>query len=376
MLLTGRGDNDSPRTAAGATPPALRQIVGSPTTTGEPTAAAAAATGTSPAVEATQRSGATATGTDEPTVIPADEATASHDEPTEVAATEPSEPEPTPVPLIGDFGPLPPAQIVSGGLSRGLSLDYVLNRSSVSAPQTGTVYKFVWPEYTSDDVATMAASLGIDGAVQASGNGVFRVSGGGKSLSVRTRTIQYSNGNAESATLADDATLIAAAESWLASSALVSTGVGDGHIIGRNDEADLAVVLVQPASPSPLLAAFPSASVTVTGAGVVREANVQWPGDYIPSEYGMRSLSEIWNQVLAGQGAIEADMSDVPGSGTVSATFTVESVGVAYSVGSGSAGEFLMPIMVFSGTAVSDDGTAFPVWVYMSAVQGETSAAG
>jgi hypothetical protein len=31
---------------------------------------------------------------------------------------------------------------------------------------------------------------------------------------------------------------------------------------------------------------------------------------------------------------------------------------------------------VFNGTAVSDDGTAFPMWVYISAVQGETATAG
>ncbi|HRA33252.1 MAG TPA: hypothetical protein PL172_15145, partial [Thermomicrobiales bacterium] len=154
------------------------------------------------------------------------------------------------------------------------------------------------------------------------------------------------------------------------------SGVGGGHIIGRNDGSDLAVVLVQPSNPAPLLAASPSAAITVTGNGAVREANIQWPADYIASEYGMRSLSEVWNQVLAGHGAIEADMSGVPGSGAVTATFTVESVGIAYSVGAGNNGEFLMPIMVFNGTAVSDDGTAFPMWVYISAVQGETATAG
>lgn len=371
MLLTGRGDDRPSQPAAAPTSALLRQIGGSPTAGTEATATApVAVAATAPAVTA---AAGEPTATTEAEV---DEATAAVAAPTEPPPTEPSEPEPTAVPLIGDFGPLPPAQIVSGGLSRGLSLDYVLDRASVSAPETGTVYKFVWPEYVADDVAAMAANLGIDGTVAASGSGSFRVSDAERSLSVRPHAIQYSNASAASATLADDATLIAAAEEWLASSGLVSTDVGGGRIIGRNDESDLAVVLVQPASPSPLLAAFPSASITVTGDGVVREANIQWPADYVASEYGLRSLSEVWNQVLAGRGAIEADLSDVPGEGVVSATFTVESIGLAYSVGSGSAGEFLLPIMVFSGTAVTNDGTAFPAWVYMSAVQGETSAAG
>lgn len=378
MLLSGRGDDEPATAGSSATPAAFRQIGASPTaevttaatqpvTAGAPTATtpSTAPTGTATAAEPT------AAATDEPTTQPV--------EPTEEAATAPpdaAEPEPTAVPLIGDFGALPPAQIVSGGLSRGLSLEYVLDPSTVSAPETATVYKFVWPEYTTDDIAVMATNLGINGEVEAVGSGTFRVSGSDQSLFVRPHAIQYSNAAAVVEPLADDGTLIAAAESWLASSGLVSSDVGGGRITGRNDESDIAVVLVQPASPSPLLAAFPSASITVTGEGVVREANVQWPADYIASEYGMRSLGEVWNQVLAGQGAIEADMSEVPGDGAVSATFTVESVGLAYSVGAGSAGEFLLPIMVFSGTAVSDDGTTFPAWVYMSAVQGETSAAG
>lgn len=379
MLLTGRG-NDEPTTADAATTQApFRQVGASPTAAAGSTATLPSIALATPTVTTAASQPTETTEAGEPTATTASEAAEAAEIPTEPAPTEPAgpaEPEPTAIPLIGDFGALPPAQIVSGGLSRGLSLDYVLDRSAVAAPETGTVYKFIWPDYTADDVAAMAANLGIDGDVQSTGTGAFRVDGTSQSLSVRPRAIQYSDSSATPAVLADDATLISAAEGWLASSALVSTGVGGGQIIGRNDEADLAIVLVQPASPSPLLAAFPSASITVTGDGVVREANVQWPADYIASEYGMRSLSEVWNQVLAGQGAIEADMSGVPGDGAVSATFTVESVGLAYSVGAGSTGEFLLPIMVFSGTAVSDDGTAFPVWVYMSAVQGETSTAG
>ncbi len=374
MLLTGRG-NDAPSQASDpSTSASLRQIGGSPTASLNPTTPQVAIAGaTSTAKVGTPASNdQSAKPTDTASTDPTEETA----EPTQEPATEPSAPEPTVVPLIGDFGALPPAQIVSGGLSRRLSLTYVLDKSSVSAPETGTVFKFIWPDYTVDDVSAMAAQLGVSGEVQSSGNGAFHVSGSGKSLSVRSRVIQYSDSSTASAALANDATLIAAAESWLSSSGLVSSGVGGGHIIGRNDGSDLAVVLVQPSNPAPLLAASPSAAITVTGNGVVREANIQWPADYIASEYGMRSLSEVWNQVLAGHGAIEADMSGVPGSGAVTATFTVESVGIAYSVGAGNNGEFLMPIMVFNGTAVSDDGTAFPMWVYISAVQGETATAG
>lgn len=379
MLLTGRGDDD-PSQSNAATTPSFLEVAGSTASPDVPTATQGLGgtqpTVTMPAAPTVTVPAVAPTSTEE-AVVEEDEPTeGTIQEPTEEIVEEPVDEEPTPEPLIGDFGALPPAQIVSGGLSRGLTLDYVLDRSSVSAPTTGTVYKFIWPEYTADDVATMAANLGVDGDVKVNSSTSYSVVGSSRSLYVRTRSIQYSNSSAATAPLADDGTLIASAESWLASSGLVSTGVGSGQIIGRNDEADIAVVFVQPANPSPLLAAFPSASITVTGAGVVREANIQWPVDYVGSEYGMRSLSEVWNQVVAGQGAIEADMSDLSGAGTVSATFTVESIGIAYSVGSGSEGEFLLPIMVFSGTAVTDDGSAFPVWVYMSAVQGEASAAG
>jgi hypothetical protein len=135
-------------------------------------------------------------------------------------------------------------------------------------------------------------------------------------------------------------------------------------------------VFIKPANPSPLLAAYPSASVTIGPEGNVREANIQWPVDYAASTYGMKSLDEVWNRVVASQGAIEADLADVPGDGPITAALNVTDVGVAYSLASGSQGDYLVPLMVFSGTATSDDGTSFPVSIYISAVQGESSAAG
>ncbi len=83
-------------------------------------------------------------------------------EPTEEPVVE--EPEPTEeAPFVGEFGTLPPVQIVSGGLSRSLDLEYEMAASLSASPSSALVYLLDWPAWTEDDVATIAANLGLDG---------------------------------------------------------------------------------------------------------------------------------------------------------------------------------------------------------------------
>jgi hypothetical protein len=376
VILTGRDGNDDDK--AGLTTAVATQ--GAATTTPSQTTQGVV----SPTTESTSTTAPTETATDiAPTAT--EEATepvptATTEESTEpTATTEPQEEAPTATtePIIGEFGQLPPAQIVSGGPGRPLTLTYDLDRGSVSAPETADVYQLIWPEWTSDEVATIAGNLGIDGTVDSLGGGNFQVMGSSASLHVSADVVQYTNsGKPVAGTLGDDDTLVANAQNWLADNGLVPGNVGSGSVIGRDEGSNVAVVFIKPANPSPLLAAYPSASVTLGPQGNVREANIQWPVDYAASTYGMKSLDEVWNRVLAGQGAVEADLSEVSGSGAVSAAFSVTDVGIAYSLASGGSGDYLVPLMVFSGSATSDDGTSFPVSIYISAVQGESSAAG
>lgn len=315
---------------------------------------------------------------EEPT--PSDEVEDADSEPTEVVV-EGEEPEPEPdddtEPLIGDFGQLPPAQIVSGGLSRNLDFSYELDTSTLGAPQTALVYKLVWPERSMDDAQAMADSLQIGGAVEDLGGGNYQALGDSAELYIAPDVVQYVNlDGSAGGELEDDETLTSYAQDWLSSNGLISTTPGPASVIGRDEDANIAVVLVKPANPSPMLAFFPSASVTLAPGGVVQQANIQWPADYTPSEYGMKSLNEVWNRVVAGEGAVEADLSGVSGSGPVSGSFTVDEIGVGYSVASGSNGDFLVPLMVFYGTGFADTGETFPMSIYVPAVQGEVSAAG
>lgn len=409
LLLTGNDDTGEPTSSTGGSGlPLATGVTGTASTAGQsavatvPSSPQALVPGDStvPSAISTSPAPAQPTATDsipvEPTesnVVVAEEETVGDDEtPTsdepavdESDASEESlgesepdvEPDEDTQELIGEFGKLPPAQIVSGTLSRQLDLTYSLDTAAVSAPQSALVYQLIWPERGVADVQSIADSLGMDASVDDLGGGSFQAIGDATELYVSPDVIQYVNREAEGAgELEDDATIASYAESWLSSNGLVSTSPGAATVMGRDDDAGIAVVFVKPADPSPMFAAFPSASITVTAGGAVQQANIQWPADYASSEYGMKSLNEVWNRVVAGEGAIEANLSDVSGSGVVSGTFTVDEIGVGYSVASGSSGDFLVPLMVFYGTAVADTGESFPMTIYVSAVQGEVSAAG
>ena len=409
LLLTGNNDTDEPGTSAGGSGLSLGTgVTGTASTTGQsavatvPSSPQALVPGSSTVPPSTSTASAPGqpTATDSSPVEPTesgvvideegtvgDDETPTSDEPVvdgnDASEESPGESEPAVEPeedtpeLIGEFGQLPPAQIVSGTLSRQMNLTYSLDTAAVTAPQSALVYQLLWPERSVADVQAIVDSLGMDAAVDDLGGGSFQAIGDAAELYVSPDVIQYVNREVEgTGELEDDATIASYAESWLSSNGLVSTSPGAATVMGRDDDAGIAVVFVKPADPSPMFAAFPSASITVTDGGAVQQANIQWPADYASSEYGMKSLNEVWNRVVAGEGAIEANLSDISGSGVVSGTFTVADIGVGYSVASGSSGDFLVPLMVFYGTGVADTGESFPMTIYVSAVQGEVSAAG
>jgi hypothetical protein len=299
----------------------------------------------------------------------------------ELEATEQSPPDeaPTEEPVIGEFGELPPPQLVSGGLARPLTLQYQLDVSLATAPTSAPVYLLLWPDWSVDGAAALAASLGIDGEVVDQGGGSYQASGSTGDLFIAPGVVQYISGvGPPDGTIDNDGSLIATARQWLLDTGLVGADVGDGSILGRDEASQRAVVAFKPIDPSPMLAFVPSATVTLGPGGVVREANVRWPDNYAVSDYGLRSVDELWNEVLAGEGAIEADLTVVPGEGALTGTLTVHTISIAYSYAGSPAGdEYLVPLMVFSGDArLGEFDLSVPVSIYLPAVFGQAAPRG
>lgn len=378
-VVVGESTSTSPSTASGTTPDATDTLT-------SPSSTATTAVGT--ATSTTEPAESTATTESEPTSTVSDE---TDEEPTptqeDVAAEEPEpteEPideEPEPVeeePFIGEFGTLPPAQIVSGGQSRPLSLDYELAASLSAAPSSAPVYLLDWPAWTETDVATIAANLDLSGEVEG-GPGNYQVFGETGEIYFTGPTIQYVNtGSLPDLALGTDSSVIAAASAWIYANDFISDDLDGGVIIGRDDDAGRAVVLFRPGAVSPILSFVPSATVTVGPGDTVLEANIRWPSDYIASDYGLRSGDALWNKVLAGEAAVEADLSGVGGSGALSGTMTVYDISLAYSyAGSPGSDEFLVPLLVFSGEAtIAETGDVVPVSLYVAAVAGQVTPQG
>jgi hypothetical protein len=389
ILFSGRDDNggDQPGFAVGeaTNPPTATTEAAAPVTTSTNTATTTSVpnTATSTGVPPTATTGvdnptATVSVDDEAEPTPTGDELVEVPDATETPASDDIEPTDEEPPFIGDFGTLPPAQIVSGGLSRTLDLDFEMAASLSSSPSSAPVYLLEWPAWTADDVAMIAANLDLEGEVEG-GPGNYQVFGATSEIFFNGATVQYVyTGSLPDLPLGEDASVIESARSWIYANGFISDDLDGGVVIGRDDDAGRAVVLFKPAQVSPVLSFVPSATVTLGPGGSVVEANIRWPANYVGSDYGLWSGDALWNKVLAGQGSIEADLSSVSGSGALSGTMTVYDISIAYSyAGSPGSDEYLVPLVVFSGEAtLNESGEIVPVSIYVSAIAGQATPQG
>lgn len=378
VLILGGGD-DPPATASELTnATATRTVAIIPpmsSSTPEQSAQAAStlqptATGETQAPETGESADATATPEPAPE-LPEETATPEdggpEDEPTEEPVVEG---EPTVAPPAGDFGTLPPADVPSGGLGRDLVLEFDLAIGEADLPAEATVYHMLWAAHTSESVSALAASLGVSGDVTGS-DGNFRVDGEDGTLAISGQSVQYLyGGKVPPVELEDDATLIAAASDWLLSNRLVLDDLGPGAVIGRDELGARVSVVFYATDPDTLLSVYPSARLTLGPGATILEAYVIWPSGYESSIYGLRSLDDLMGDLYDGRAFVEADLSGVPGNGQVLGSMTITSVALAYSTaGSSAVGQFLTPVVVFSGEAfLSESGQSIPVSLYVPAV--------
>jgi hypothetical protein len=390
LLLSGGDDNDDNDSAALAT----NTSASSPAASGSEMTAEPAESPTDAEPQSTTGTGqivATATaGRVIPTVTPADPPTAAEetsesdateettDDGPEATETTGADDEPTEEPIIGDFGQLPPVQIVSGGLERNVDLTYELDAASFAAPDTATVYEVQWLSWSADEIATIAANIGMDGEVEDLGAGSFQVNGAEAGLYIGPSTtgqsiLQYeSYAEPEDEPLPDNGSLIELGYSFLVDNGILG-GAGDGVVLSRDDDFGVAVVDFKPADPAPILAAYPGATVTFGPGGLVKMADVRWAGDYAASDYGLRSTNALWNDVLAGEASLDADLSELP-DGALTGTFTVTDIGIAYSL---AGADYLAPLVVFYGDAYfADYDVSVPMRIYVQAVAGQDTPSG
>lgn len=291
-------------------------------------------------------------------------------------------PVPTPTVVVGEFGPLPPAEMASGNsASRPLDLEYRLDMSLQLVPKDAEVYQLLPRTWTADQVKSLAQSLGVNGDVVDQGGGSFRASGNG-SLYVSGNLVQYAalqTATPVAGPLPTDDILTQVASQWLLKNQIVGAEAGPGTVVDRNKDTGQALVLVKPVEPKGLLSAVPSAAVTVAANGTVVQATVQWPAGFKRSTYGLRGASDLWNEAQTGRAYVEVDPQQLPpGNDPVNGTVTITSADLAYTTAGNAATQpFLVPLVVFAGQAqIQGVASPVPVKIYVQAVAAQTAPRG
>lgn len=276
---------------------------------------------------------------------------------------------------------LPPADLPTTN-EQGLSfrLESTLTVGFTGISSEAPVYRLVPPDPTAETTAALAERLGINGQVDDRGEGTFVVSGNGD-LFVTPALIQYiSAAPAPEGEPPDDEEAVALARDWLRESCLFPPDLGTGTVVSCTEESARVVVLFRPAEPEPLLAAYPSITVSLGPGGTVLEASSRWASILREERYQLRSAEDAWRQIERGEGYIEVTFEEevFPQGSEVVGTAEYSSIGIAYTTG-GLPGEeqFLEPVFVFTGR-VSPEGSdqSYPARAFVPALADSGSPVG
>jgi hypothetical protein len=310
-----------------------------------------------------------------PPAAPPAEPTATPIPPTPVPPTAtPIPPTPTAIPT-----PVVPAVALPTPGSRPYryALTYTQSANLAGAPVSTNAYAVTWPDYTSADVAALAQSLGLHGAVTAQGGG-YRVSAPEGTLTVVDGLITYTAGGqassqAPAGPLSDDAARTAARR-WLAARGLLPSGADNGTVTHPNPGQTLVSFELQSLT-GPVLGDV-GIAVALDDSGTVRAAGYRWPASATPQPVALRSAASAWADVQAGKGYVVVDWT-MPwqiSQGTVyTGAATVTQVTVGWAVAAAPDGTpYLVPVFVFQGQATLDgQQQPAPFRVFVPAVSGQ-----
>ncbi|MGI8643946.1 MAG: hypothetical protein ACR2LS_07500 [Thermomicrobiales bacterium] len=265
---------------------------------------------------------------------------------------------------------LPPADLPSTneqGYSYELeaSLTADLNRTQEEAP----VYRLVPDDVTADGVAEMASRLDLTGTVQERGDGVYVVSGGGD-LFVTSTIVQYiAPPSSSGGELPSDEDAVLAARDWLQGTGLAPADLGAGELLASARETGRLLVQFAPLEPERLLAAYPSAVVTIGEGGTVVEARLQWPTIERFDLYLLRDSESAWRDVEAGRAYIEAPLegADIEQGSRIEGNVVYDTIDIGYTTSGPPDGvQFLQPIYIFSGQLTLEGSSrSYPVSAYV-----------
>lgn len=268
---------------------------------------------------------------------------------------------------------LPPPDLPSSnqqGYQFEISSASKINLDAV--PREAPVYKLNWKEPSARRTERIAEKLGIDGEVEDRGNGNFEIRGE-QQLFVSPGLVQfYSPDQPNEGELPDDDVAIGLAREWLRTAGLLPNNVDNGTVVNRSDDTHRVTVQFIPLEPANLVAAYPSAVVTVGPGGIVIEASVRWPEIDRFDLYQLRDPKDAWAQVSSGEAFLDIQLPEgvADDKGVVRGSATYSSIEVGYTTAGLPGGDqYLQPVYIFVGRFVPEGSdSSYRVRAFVSAV--------
>ncbi len=241
-----------------------------------------------------------------------------------------------------------------------------------AVPREAPIYKLNWKEPTERRTERIAEKLGIEGEVNDRGNGSFDIQGD-QQLFVSAGLVQFfSPDQPTEGELPDDAAAIGFAREWLRTAGLLPNNVDDGSIVSRSDATHRVIVQFIPLEPAGLVAAYPSAVVTIAPGGAVIEASVRWPEIDRFDLYQLRDPKDAWAEVSSGEAFLDLQLPDgvANDKGVVSGKATYTSIEIGYTTAGLPGGDqYLQPVYIFVGRFVPEGSdSSYRIRAFVSAV--------
>ncbi len=241
-----------------------------------------------------------------------------------------------------------------------------------AVPREASVYKLNWKEPTQARTERIAENLGIEGEVNDRGNGSFDIQGD-QELYVSTGLVQfYSPDQPEEGDLPDDEIAIGYAREWLRTAGLLPNNVNNGTVVNRSEETQRVIVQFIPLEPENMIAAYPSAVVTIGPEGEIIEASVRWPVIDRYDIYQLRDPKDAWAEVSSGEAFLDVQLDDgvADEQGVVKGRATYSAIEIGYTTAGLPGGEqYLQPVYIFVGRFVPEDSdSSYRIRAYVSAV--------
>lgn len=241
-----------------------------------------------------------------------------------------------------------------------------------AVPREAPIYRLNWKAPTERRIQRIAEKLGIKGDVNDRGDGSFDIQGD-QELYVSSGLVQfYSPDQPAAGDLPDDEAAIGFAREWLRTAGLLPSNVSDGSVVSRSEQTNRVMVQFTPLEPENLIAAYPSAVVTIGPGGDVIEASVRWPEIERFDLYQLRDPKDAWAEVSSGEAFLDVQLPEgiADDQGVVKGNATYSSIEIGYTTAGLPGGDqYLQPVYIFVGRFVPEGSdSSYRIRAFVSAV--------